>query len=136
MFTRTFWLFLFRFSVLDSGKWAYINQTKNHSRLHFFNPAMKHQSGSFVLMPFKRAQSPYSNGALGIDTIREKKEKAFVQNEVQFYEGVASALSETFASMNFDHHAMELIHRFIHWIQQRCPNVSNSRSDNRFFEKV
>ena len=121
---------LFRFQILESGKWAYINQTKNHSRLHFFNPAMKHQSGSLVLLPLKREQSSHSNGLLGIDTIRDKKEKAFVQNEVQFYEGIASALSEIFSLMNLDHQAMKSIHRFIHWIQQRCSNVSNCPNDD------
>ncbi|CAF3964868.1 unnamed protein product, partial [Rotaria sp. Silwood1] len=59
------------------GKWAYINQTKNHSRIKFFNPDAKNQSGSFVLIPLKRFQRTYSNGLLVIDTLQDKKEKAY-----------------------------------------------------------
>ncbi|CAF4551796.1 unnamed protein product [Rotaria sp. Silwood1] len=112
------------FQILDSGKWAYINQTKNHSRIKFFNPDAKNQSGSFVLIPLKRFQRTYSNGLLGIDTLQDKKEKAFVQHEVQFYEGIASALSDTFTFVDFDKNMMKILHRFIYWIKQRCSNIS------------
>jgi hypothetical protein len=62
---------------------------------------------------------------LGIDTIRDKKEKAFLQHEVQFYEGIASALSDTFTFVDFDHNMMKILQRFIYWMQQRCSNVSH-----------
>ncbi|CAF2853599.1 unnamed protein product [Rotaria sp. Silwood2] len=112
------------FQILDGGKWTYINQTKNHSRIKFFNPDAKNQSGSFVLIPLKRFQRTYSNGLLGIDTIRDKKEKAFVQHEAQFYEGIASALSDTFTFVDFDKNMMKILHRFTYWIKQRCSNIS------------
>ncbi|CAF3746132.1 unnamed protein product [Rotaria sordida] len=112
------------FQILDSGKWAYINQTKNHSSIKFFNPDDKNQSGSFVLIPLKRLQHTSSNGLLGIDTIQDKKEKAFAQHEVQFYEGVASALSDTFTFVDFDKNMMKILQRFTYWIEQRCSNVS------------
>jgi hypothetical protein len=115
----------FSFQILDSGKWTYINQTKNHSRLYLFDSNVKNQSGSFVLIPLKRLQSKYSNGVLGIDTIRDKKEKAFGQHEVQFYEGIASALADTFTFVDFDNNMMKIIHRFTYWIKQRCSNVSS-----------
>jgi signal transduction protein with GAF and PtsI domain len=112
------------FQVLDSGKWAYINQTKNHSRIYFFDPEAKTQSGSFVLLPIKRLQRKSSNGVLGIDTIRDKKEKAFAQNEVQFYEGIATTLAEIFTFLDFDNNMIKILQRFTHWVKQKCPNVS------------
>src|SRR5689334_10824450 len=118
-------MFLCSFQILDSGKWTYINQTKNHSRLYFFDPNMKNNSGSFVLIPLKRLQRKYSFGLLGIDTIRDQKEKAFAQHEVQFYEGITSALSDTFTFIDFDTNMMKILHRFTYWIKQRCSNVSN-----------
>ncbi len=60
---------------------------------------------------------------MGIDTIRDKKEKAFVQHEVQFYEGIASALSDTFTFVDFEKNMMKIFQRFIYWITQRCSNV-------------
>ena len=68
-------------------------------------------------------QGKYSNGLLGIDTIRDKKEKAFAQHEVQFYEGIASALSNTFTFVDFDNNMMKILHRFTYWVKQRCSNV-------------
>ena len=73
--------FSFSFQILDNGGWAYITQTKKHTRVHFFNPTARSHSGSFVLMPLKRLQGQYSNGLLGIDTLREKRDKAFVAIE-------------------------------------------------------
>ena len=87
---------------------------------------MRKQSGSFVLLPLKRLQRKLSTGLLGIDTIREKKEKAFVQHEVQFYEGIASALADTLTFVDFERNMMKILQRFIYWCQQRCSNVSRS----------
>jgi hypothetical protein len=115
--------FVQRFQTLDNGKWTYINQTKNNPRLYFFDPNVKNQSGSFVLIPLKRIQRKSSNGVLGIDTIRDKKEKAFAQHEVQFYEGLASALSDTFTFMDFEKNLMKVLQRFTYWTHQRCSNV-------------
>ena len=114
----------FSFQILDSGRWAYINQTKKHTRVHFFNPAARNQSGSFVLMPLKRLQGQCSNGLLGIDTLREKRDKAFVEHEIRFYESIASTLSDAFTLMHFHHNMMKMMHRFIYWVKQRCPYVS------------
>jgi hypothetical protein len=61
---------------------------------------------------------------LGIDTIRDKKEKAFAQHEVQFYEGIASALADVFTFADFDNNMMKILQRFIYWTKQRCSNVS------------
>lgn len=61
---------------------------------------------------------------LGVDTLKDKKEKAFIQHEVQFYEGIASVLSDTFTFVDFDKNMMKVLHRFTYWIQQRCSNVS------------
>jgi hypothetical protein len=66
---------------------------------------------------------------LGIDTIRDKKEKAFVQHEIQFYEGITSALSDTFTFVDFDNNIMKILQRFISWIQQRSLNV-------RYFKRI
>ena len=41
------------FQVLENGQWAYINQTKNHARIYFFDSDAKNDSGSFVLIPLK-----------------------------------------------------------------------------------
>ena len=117
---------MFSFQVLDNGKWAYINQTKHHSRIKFFNPNTKKQSGSFILIPLKRLQRKYANGLLGIDTIRDTKDKAFVQHEVQFYEGITAAMADIFALVDFDKNMMKIFNRFIHWIKQRHSNVSYS----------
>jgi len=122
------------FQIVDAGKWAYVNQTKNHSRLVFFNSSMKTQSGSFVLMPIKRLKSNSIVGLLGLDTIRDKKEKAFSQHEVQFYEGVASALATTFSSMHFERIFHENFQRFLQSIEKRCRKVSNI--DLFFYEPV
>lgn len=84
---------------------------------------MKKQSGSFVLLPLKCLQRKTSNGLLGIDTIREKREKAFVQHEVQFYEGIASALADTLTIIDFERNIMKILQRFIYWCQQRCSKV-------------
>jgi len=62
---------------------------------------------------------------LGIDTIQDKKEKAFVQHEVQFYEGIASVLSDVFTFIDFDNNMMKILHRFTYWIEQRHLLVSN-----------
>jgi len=62
---------------------------------------------------------------LGIDTIRDRKDKAFVKHEIQFYEGIASALSDTLTFIDFDNNMMKILHRFIYWIQQRCSNVNH-----------
>jgi hypothetical protein len=114
---------LIRFQILDTGKWAYVNQTKKHSRLHFFDANVRNQSGSLVLMPLKRFDSQYANGLLGIDTIRDGKDKAFVQHEIQFYEGIASTLSDKLTLINFHSNIMKVIRRFIYWISQRCSHV-------------
>ena len=103
-----------------------MNQTKNHSRIYFFDPNVKNSPGSLVLIPLKRLQGKTSNGLLGIDTIRDRKEKAFVQHEVQFYEGLAAALSETFTFVDFEKNMMKILQRFIYWIQQRHSNVRRS----------
>lgn len=87
---------------------------------------MKHVSGSFILLPLRDLQSSYSVGVLGIDTIREKKEKAFVQHEVQFYEGLAATVGETLTALKFDNIMMKIIDRFIYWAKQRFPRVSES----------
>ncbi|CAF0960589.1 unnamed protein product [Adineta steineri] len=113
------------FQVLENGRWAYINQTKNHSRIHFFNPDAKNESGSFVLMPLKRIQRKYSNGLLGIDTIQEQKEKAFVKHEVKFYEGITSVLSDTLTFIDFHVNMIKILKRFTYWIQLRHINVSS-----------
>ena len=84
---------------------------------------MKGQSGSFVLIPLKRIQRKSSNGVLGIDTIRDKKEKAFAQHEVQFYEGLVSALSDTFTFIHFEKNMTKVLQRFTYWTQKRCSNV-------------
>ncbi|UJR33360.1 hypothetical protein I4U23_020808 [Adineta vaga] len=113
------------FQVLENGRWAYINQTKNHSRIHFFNPDAKQDSGSFVLMPLKRLQRKYPNGLLGIDTLQDKREKAFSKHEVQFYEGITSIISDTLTSLDFHNNIMKIFHRFIHWIKQRNFDISS-----------
>ncbi len=62
---------------------------------------------------------------MGIDTIRDKKDKAFIKHEVQFYEGIASALSDTLTFIDFNNNMMKILHRFIYWIGKRCLNVSH-----------
>ncbi|CAM4762867.1 unnamed protein product [Rotaria magnacalcarata] len=111
------------FQILETGKWAYFNQTKNHTLIKFFNPLAQKQSGSFVIIPLKRLQQTYAYGLLGIDTIQDKKEKAFVQHDVQFYEGIASALADIFTFVDFDKNMMKILQRFTYWIKQRCSNV-------------
>jgi hypothetical protein len=71
---------------------------------------------------------------LGIDTIRDKKEKAFVQHEVQFYEGIASALSDTFTFVDFEKNMMKILQRFFYYIQQRCSNVRHL--PNKIFKMI
>lgn len=89
---------------------------------------MKNQSGSFVLLPLRRLESDVSNGLLGIDTIRDRKEKAFAQHEVQFYEGVASTIAETFSTMKFDENVRKAIDRFLYWIEKRSSKVRSDAS--------
>jgi hypothetical protein len=72
---------------------------------------------------------------LGIDTIQDKKDKAFVQHEVQFYEGIASVLSDTLTFIDFDNNVIKILHRFIYWIKQRHVYVSN-QIDYFFHRKI
>lgn len=127
-----FVLFLYSFQIVDTGKWAYFNQTKNHSRIKFFNPDARHQSGSLVLMPLKRIQKTNSTGILGIDTLQDRKDKAFSQHEVLFYEGIASALADTLTFVDFDKNMMKIVDRFTYWVRQRCSDVSNQFRHYRF----
>ncbi|CAF0966176.1 unnamed protein product [Adineta ricciae] len=113
------------FQVLENGRWAYINQTKNHSRIYFFKPDAAHDSGSFVLMPLKRLQRKYSSGVLGIDTLQDKREKAFVKHEVQFYEGITSILSDTLTLLDLHSNILKIFHRFIYWIKERKFEISS-----------
>ncbi|CAF0769314.1 unnamed protein product [Didymodactylos carnosus] len=111
------------FQVMDSGKPTYISQTKNNSRIHFFDENVKSNNGSFVLIPLKRTVRAKCNGCLGIDTVRDKKEKAFSNDEIQFYQAVALAFSETFGYVEFDDYMNTVISRASYWMNVRCTSI-------------
>jgi len=95
---------------------------------------VKNQSGSLVLLPLKRLQRQTCNGVLAIDTIREKKEKAFVQHEVQFYEGVATILADTLTFMDFERLMLNVFRRFLFWIEKF--GLNTNQIDYYAFEPI
>ncbi|NXX47259.1 EFCB5 protein, partial [Tricholaema leucomelas] len=113
------------FAAVEEGKPIHVPSVQLHGNIHFWNfdRPVDERKGSLLVLPLQDAHWR-AFGILGLDTLRDQREKAvFMSHEISFYQGVSHAFSKAYHHICTLENVLQMAVTALDWLYARAPNI-------------